>query len=827
MYETSYRNIYHEIENLGDDEGQNKAPEISGGELPVSALLNQDKFEALAQNPSLGTPDIRKFQKTYDFKTKNTSFLELYKDLYMLGVKNNKFFLAIYDRTLIGVDPYSPGLTLEMQLRVFAECQRNPWYWLREVCRIPADGKPIEIGGGVPFRIDRTSVAMWYLFLHHIDQYVCKPRQTGKTQGALAIINYAFLYGARGATVMFTNKDGENNKMNLYRLKCQRDMLPAFMQMRMGISDDGSITKEKNSVTTFQNPVNKNNIKLLPRANSKDSANSCGRGATSAIFYGDEVDFSPYYTTILNSAAFAYATASENAIANHSMAGRIFTSTPGDLDSRDGKDIMEWIDGMLVWSDKMLDWPVAKLKQESTAIARDGSFRRNGIVYVQHTWRQLKKTMSWYLEQCRLVNYDQETVQREIDLKRVHGSSMSPFRREDIMFIQAHVKTKPLQSISFSPSFECPMNFYKKMKRSVPYLICVDPSESLALDNNAVEVLSPYTKEVVAEMQSSYISQEDLCMTIEKFMANVCPNAIIIVENNKGRELINRLRREDGPFRDRVWYDTEKILSVQDKINVYGEHTRSAYENRAYGVNTNGNTRPAMFSILERMMNEEKQKFYTPFVVDDICALIRKPSGKIEAAPQMHDDNIMALLIGLFVLYNASNLEEFGLVKGAFDPDEEDVTGLNFKIKEETRPKTKEEQDLDTLKKLRDMYPNLPPDLQEMLKDSLFSQHIKLPKTREQRIQESFKDNRIAGKLQEVVRDDMSDVARITQEARRQQQSVTTFMDTGELDQNTPYDFVGPDYGLQPEGGMDVEDYLDQLDQQRSQNPGFDINDYI
>ena len=30
-------------------------------------------------------------KKFYDFKTKNKSFLQLYQDLYKLGIKNNKF----------------------------------------------------------------------------------------------------------------------------------------------------------------------------------------------------------------------------------------------------------------------------------------------------------------------------------------------------------------------------------------------------------------------------------------------------------------------------------------------------------------------------------------------------------------------------------------------------------------------------------------------------------------------------------------------------------------------------------------------------------------
>ena len=118
-------------------------------------------------------------KKFYDFKTKNTSFLDLYQDLHKLGVKNNKFFLRLYDTDLQGVDPYSPVLPKDLQIKIFIECLINPWYFLREILRIPVDGLPIEVGGGVPFKANRCNIAGWYLFLNGIDHYESAPRQQG------------------------------------------------------------------------------------------------------------------------------------------------------------------------------------------------------------------------------------------------------------------------------------------------------------------------------------------------------------------------------------------------------------------------------------------------------------------------------------------------------------------------------------------------------------------------------------------------------------------------------------------------------------------------
>lgn len=267
-------------------------------------------------------------KKFYDFKTKNKSFLELYQDLYKLGVKNNKFFLRLYDTDLQGVDPYSPVLPKEMQIKIFIECLINPWYWLREIVRIPVDGLPIEVGGGVQFRINRGTVASWYLFLNGIDQYLELPRQQGKTQCCLTEFNYAYHFGNMSSTTLFFNKDQDQANVNLYRLKCQRDMMPSWLQMRAVINDSGKYDRGIDNTKSIRNPVNSNSIMTMGKATSKESAMKLGRGATAALQYYDEFDFLPWQTEIMNAASFAYSTAAANAAKNGSLYSRVLSSTP-------------------------------------------------------------------------------------------------------------------------------------------------------------------------------------------------------------------------------------------------------------------------------------------------------------------------------------------------------------------------------------------------------------------------------------------------------------------------------------------------------------------
>ena len=58
-----------------------------------------------------------------------------------MGVKNHYFFLALYDKSLLNVDPHSKDLTTEQRLRIAYECKINFWYFIREVVRVPVVGQ--------------------------------------------------------------------------------------------------------------------------------------------------------------------------------------------------------------------------------------------------------------------------------------------------------------------------------------------------------------------------------------------------------------------------------------------------------------------------------------------------------------------------------------------------------------------------------------------------------------------------------------------------------------------------------------------------------------
>ena len=105
------------------------------------------------------------------------------------------------DKDLDGVDPYDPNLPLFMKQKIFIECQRNFFYYIREVIRIQSQGGPY-----VPYELNRGNLALNFCFTLNLNIYQEQPRQTGKTVGAEAWYSWVYNFGSRNANMVFLNK---------------------------------------------------------------------------------------------------------------------------------------------------------------------------------------------------------------------------------------------------------------------------------------------------------------------------------------------------------------------------------------------------------------------------------------------------------------------------------------------------------------------------------------------------------------------------------------------------------------------------------------------
>ena len=194
--------------------------------------------------------------------TKNKSFLKMYAYLRDRGIKNNKFFLALYDTSLLLVDPHDPKLTVEQKSAVRRECEINPWYYFREVCRVPVPG------GKVSFELHIGNLSQIFLLLQNLNVIEILPRQNGKTIGAVCVFSYIYELVTENSAMIFSNKELADGQLNLKRYKEIVELLPSYLRR--------THSNDKNNINMIESVKSKNSIKALSTGRDRESADKLG-----------------------------------------------------------------------------------------------------------------------------------------------------------------------------------------------------------------------------------------------------------------------------------------------------------------------------------------------------------------------------------------------------------------------------------------------------------------------------------------------------------------------------------------------------------------------
>lgn len=599
----------------------------------------------------------------FDTNTRNLSFLQTAADLKKLGVKNYKFFLRLYDKRLSGVDPFSPDLSQEMIIAIIDECVQNPWYFIRECVRIPDQG-----GTGIPFQLHRANLAMIYLCLLGIDNYLTIPRQKGKTQSVISIILWAFLFGTSASEFCFINKSSEDAVNNLKRLKAQRDLLPPYLKMTVYWDEDGKELKDKDNERSLHSKMSRNSIVTKPSANSVGDADRIGRGSTQTIQQYDEVEFTKHIKTIVEAAGPAYLKASQNARRNGVIHFRSFTSTPGDLDTNAGQEAKEILAETCKWSEKFYDW------SRDDLIDYIDVNSGNKIVYIEYSYTQLGEGEDWFVDACQSVQNNPIKIKREILLKRIRGSSQSPFDQIDMDALDG-MRGEIKEELWINKLFS--LDIYAPLKREHIYFLGIDVSDGIGGDNSTIQVVDPYTFKTCAEFKSAFIGPVDFFKLIYTLVRKHIPRSIIIIERNRGGPIIEMLRATE--IFHNVYFDDSADPTSEHAVDVLdakGFLKQEAARRRYYGVNTTRGSRPKMFELLGGHVRDYKDRFIGNNLINEILSLIKTRTGKVEAGPGFHDDSVMAYLMVLYVWYHGNNLARYGFVKGSLPSEEEQNKGI-------------------------------------------------------------------------------------------------------------------------------------------------------
>lgn len=578
----------------------------------------------------------------YDIKTKNDTFIEMWQELKNKGVKNNKFFLLLYDESLQGVDPHDEkNLTEEQKYRIQIEVQKNVWYFLREIIRIP------EPGGFIQYGLHLGNLAQNYCMINDINVIELLPRQHGKTIGAVCFYVWVYNFATENSHIIFGNKQVPDSKANLKRFKDITNALPSYLLSHRDPKLD------KDNVEEIRNNVNNNMISLLKSANDENSADKAGRGLTVPIFWIDEFSFLKYNGVIYTAASPAQSKAAERAKANKVPYGKLLTTTPSNLDDPAGLYLYKMLNQAIKFNEDWYDKDIADVKK----IISDGS--KNDFVHIEYSYQQLGKSEAWFKQQCKALGWDLFKIKREVKLEWMYASNDSPFTEEQLDAISKVVRD-PVAKITIFNKHVLEVlrplsNIYNKS-----WLVSIDIAAGLSQDSSAITVIDPLTYEPVIIYNNNSIDIPDLALLVEELVSIYLPNAVIIPENNSiGITLINLLLR--SKVAANLYYEVQEkeaqITVEQSRLN---SAKKVKKEVRVFGNRTDAANRKIMTEeILFDVVNNHPELIISKQLFSEIKTLVRETSGKINHKRGCHDDQLMSYLQGLYVLFYCKNINRF------------------------------------------------------------------------------------------------------------------------------------------------------------------------
>jgi len=582
--------------------------------------------------------------------TANQSFIKMSMVLSRMGIKNNKFFLYVSQPDLMKYDPHNlTDTSVELRQRIAYECKVNPWYYFREVIRIPVAGSD-----AISYKLTRANLALIWMFYNNVDLYLVMPRQLGKTVSVLSMLSWCIFIGAVNSTYGLFTKDYSLVLENVSKLKDIRKALPSYL-----IKESKTDTDNKEAMSY---DVLNNEYKTFVNQADPVTAGRQGRGETLVAQQWDEF---PYYKNnhlSYPSATSASDAASRQARSNGLPAANTITTTAGYLDTKSGAYAYRIKSGCMRFNELLYDVNNNTTLQD---LVRANSANR--MVYMEFSYRQLGETEEWFKTVTRnkteveiatdylnewVLGTSAPIVSPEI-LERIKNSIIDPthYTTYKSLMVKWYVSEELLNSSEY---------------KDTPFIIGCDTSNNIGNDFTTIVVTEPKTLAVVGVCKCN-ISNLVFVASCLLSILETFPHAIFIPERNANGAIIIDIvieflmKRDISPFK-RIYN-----LFIQDYIdNVVDLNTidlRDGHNRKKFGFATTNSKKSREFlysTVLMTMLNYMADHIHDSDIADELRGLTVK-NGRIDHSAGGHDDLCFALLLtGYFTLFG-KNLHMYGL----------------------------------------------------------------------------------------------------------------------------------------------------------------------
>ncbi len=593
--------------------------------------------------------------KYIDTKTKNVDFIKMSRILIARGIKPERasMFIKVYDPGLIGIDPHDPNLSRDLQKRVLAEVSVNFWYFLRECVRFRAPG------GAIPCQLNLGNAAFYFSRIMCLDVIMELPRQHGKTGSELLWHIWCGLFILTETEIGMANKAAENLIKDIADTKVIIEALPSYLQIYN--PQDGS-TGNNNAREIFVKARNLR-IRTFVSGHSQVDANSKARGFSFPLATGDEAPFIPNFKTFFLAFSPAMSKQKELAKLNKVPYGLTLSGTSGTLTHPDQRffkvnlidNAANFTVALFNFTDRLQVVEYINRNAKGVTVGDDDEEEEDttiGMIYLRFDYKMLGRGKKYYNQMCKDLHYDEDQINKDVNLKWVDYSRISPFRRQ---WIERLDKYKKDSVFTLMVDDYYPLEFFIKITDfDFTYLITCDVSRGggEGSDSSCIMIHDPRTFEVVARYTSNVIDIPQLEFLLLELGINVFPNSCIAPEvNGLGNGLVQRLSY-NKILRPRLFHE-KMDLSKNNTPIIKDSKNLKSIDFGFLSVKTARNDKMEIMykHIINHVLEYDYDLINDPDLIDQIGTLEKNPiTGKISNAPGTHKDNVSAFTIGRYIL---------------------------------------------------------------------------------------------------------------------------------------------------------------------------------
>lgn len=597
--------------------------------------------------------------------TKNESFLRLAQLYKTMGIRNHAFHLALINPELEHIDPHADNLTVDQMMAIGMECRWNPWYFFREVARVPPQASQWPL----PFRANRGNIAVYWLFFNHVDVGLVQPRQTGKSVSTDILMEFLIDIGATNTRINLLTKDEDLRKQNVERIKAIREYVPDYLKQ---LSKKDADNKEE--ITCV---VKGNRYRTAVGQSNAIAANKVGRGLTSPIQHIDEGPFIPHINVAIPAMLAGGNAVRDEAETYGAPYGNIFTTTAGKKDDKSGKFMHDLFHDGMVWTEHLFD--CANRDELLTTIQR-GLRDKEGKIFVNCTFshRQLGYTDEWLRKKIAETKANEDQANRDFFNIWTSGGVRAALSIELNELIRSSQKEPLYTEITkdrYIIRWYIEKDEIERRMGETKYVLGMDTSEAIGRDSITMVLMDVRDLSVVASANVNETNLIRFSNFINEFMAKY-DNVILIPERKStGSTFVDSLlirlpMVKQDPFKRIYNLIVDESAERQDDYRMASmELTRRPPQftesmRKYFGFVTAGSgrhSRDALYSdTLHLAAKMGGSKVNDKPLIDEILGLEVK-NGRIDHAADGHDDMVVAWMLCVWFLMHSKNLKHYGI----------------------------------------------------------------------------------------------------------------------------------------------------------------------